>query len=252
MLKKKLRYKKRPKENILSTMCVIVSITLIVGVLASNLFLDNNTKSSKVNTVMPRVAENKKSTKKNDNPNEKDTMSITSDEKKDNSEKSSKKSEDKEQASETEKTKTTMASESVDLSGIIYPVESEEIIMDYSYNKEPVYSVTFEEYRSDHTGIDFSAKKGENVKAVFEGEVVKSYKDEKVGYTVIIRHSGNIYSVYSNLNKRGLAKKGDTVKKGDTIGEVSNSASYEIAEDYHVHFEMKQGKKYIDPKKYLK
>ena len=142
MLKKKLRYKKRPKENILSTMCVIVSITLIVGVLASNLFLDKGVKNSKVNTVMPRVATNKKSTQKNENPNEKDTMSITSDEKKDNNEKNDDKTEETKETSK-EETKATMAEESVDLTGIIYPVKSEEIIMDYIYNKEPVNSKTF-------------------------------------------------------------------------------------------------------------
>lgn len=251
MLKKKLRYKKRPKENILSTMCVIVSITLIVGVLASNLFLDKGVKNSKVNTVMPRVATNKKSTQKNENPNEKDTMSITSDEKKDNNEKNDDKTEETKETSK-EETKATMAEESVDLTGIIYPVKSEEIIMDYSYNKEPVYSMTFEEYRSDHSGIDFKAKKGEDVKAVLSGEVIKSYKDDKLGYTVIIKHQGNIYSIYSNLAKKGLLSKGDTAQKGDNIGKVSNSAPYEIAEDYHVHFEMKQKDKYIDPKKYLK
>ena len=42
-------------------------------------------------------------------------------------------------------------------------------------------------------------------------------------------------------------KKGNRVNKGDVIGSVGKSAAFEIADDYHLHFEIKNGKSYVNP-----
>jgi murein DD-endopeptidase MepM/ murein hydrolase activator NlpD len=47
-------------------------------------------------------------------------------------------------------------------------------------------------------------------------------------------------------------KEGDSVKKGDTIGTVGESASFEIAEVPHLHFEIYKDGESINPTTLLK
>ena len=46
-------------------------------------------------------------------------------------------------------------------------------------------------------------------------------------------------------------KKGDTVSVGQTIGKVG-SVSCECAEESHIHLEVMEGEKYLDPIKAMK
>ena len=46
-------------------------------------------------------------------------------------------------------------------------------------------------------------------------------------------------------------KKGDTVSAGQTIGKVG-SVSCECAEESHIHLEVMEGEKYLDPIKAMK
>ena len=45
---------------------------------------------------------------------------------------------------------------------------------------------------------------------------------------------------------------GEEVKQGDAIGSVGNTATFEIADETHLHFELKQDGKNVDPNIYLK
>ena len=45
---------------------------------------------------------------------------------------------------------------------------------------------------------------------------------------------------------------GEEVKQGQTIATVGNTARFEIADETHLHFEIKQNGESVDPNIYLK
>ena len=112
----------------------------------------------------------------------------------------------------------------------------------------PVFSPTLEEWRV-HTGIDIACNESASVFAAADGTVSEISAHPRFGYTVKIRHENGVTTVYSNLSSLDeiTVKVGDTVKCGDKIAVVGDSATYELAEEPHLHFEvMKNGEK-IDP-----
>ena len=93
-------------------------------------------------------------------------------------------------------------------------------------------------------GIDIAASAGTAVKAAEDGEVALISKSVGSNTIVLIRHSGNIYTVYSNISDVKLSK-GQKVKRGQRIGGVAQgSPSY-------LHFEVRQGTESVDPKEFL-
>ena len=126
-----------------------------------------------------------------------------------------------------------------------------EIIIDYS-DSVPVFSQTMNDYRT-HLGVDIGAELGSEVLAVAGGTVTNVWNDPFMGTCITIEHSGNAISVYKNLDpdiKDGIII-GASVKAGDVIGAVGESAMNEIAEEPHLHYEMKINGKHVDPKEHL-
>ncbi len=130
------------------------------------------------------------------------------------------------------------------------PVRNDKIVMDYSFDTSPVYSKTFGEYRSDHTGVDYSAKKDEEVFAAAEGTVKDIYEDEKLGITVTVSHEG-FETKYSNLQRGVFVSVGEKVDEKTALGRVGDTAVYESGEDSHVHFSLYVDGKCVDPKNYM-
>ena len=115
----------------------------------------------------------------------------------------------------------------------------------------PVFSNTLDEWRI-HTGIDISTEDGASVFAVCDGEVTGVYNDPMLGQTIEITHSDTHKSYYSNLEKdTTLHKVGDNVKQGDTIGYVGDTTISELADEPHLHFEMKVSGESVNPLDYF-
>ena len=155
-----------------------------------------------------------------------------------------------EKEEKTDKNDTQVAGKEVVSVKLTHPVTSRSIVMDYSYNTDPVFSKTFNEYRSDHEGVDYAASIGEEVHAAAEGVISKIYEDEKLGFTVIINH-GSYDTKYSNLDKAIPVSEGDEVDTGTIIGKVGSSAVYESMEDTHLHFGLYINEECVDPKNYM-
>ncbi len=109
-----------------------------------------------------------------------------------------------------------------------------------------VWSNTMEDYRT-HNGIDICASVGEGVMAAADGIVTEVYADPMMGNTIVIAHDGNAETVYQNLADDIPVSVGDTVKSGEVIGAVGESALIEIAEEPHLHFEMLVNSTRVDP-----
>ncbi len=115
----------------------------------------------------------------------------------------------------------------------------------------PVFSDTLDEWRI-HTGVDISTEDAALVYAAEDGEVVAFYKHPMLGYTIEIKHNDSHKSVYSNLDSESVSLKvGNTVKSGDAIGKVGDSAVIEIADEPHLHFELFVNNVSVNPLDYF-
>ena len=114
-----------------------------------------------------------------------------------------------------------------------------------------LFSSTLQEW-TVHNGIDIKATKASVVSASADG-IIKSIKnDPRYGLTVVIEHQDGYKTIYSNLLTAEFVVEGENVKKEQSIGTVGNSASFEIADETHLHFEMLKDSEYVDPMLYLK
>lgn len=245
-MKKRIRkrIKMGEKEKLLSKICVAFSVLLIMGVMFGGIISRSNLNVADIkdDRVEEKSVMNEELNKENKNKevlNDKEELKNTQ-------------KDDKKEKVENEETKDVANTSQIDLSNIVRPVKSAEIIMDYSYNTTPVYSKTLQEYISDHKGIDLKSYKNENVKSIMDGKVNRAYYDDRLGYTVEIDHGNGLCSIYSNLNKKLNVKKGDNISKGEVLGSIGKSASFEIADDYHLHFEVKRNVDIINPTTLLK
>ncbi|MEL6520481.1 MAG: peptidoglycan DD-metalloendopeptidase family protein [Pseudomonadota bacterium] len=100
----------------------------------------------------------------------------------------------------------------------------------------------FQKGRSE--GIDIAASAGAPVKAAADGTVAAITEDTDQVPIVVIRHDGGLLTVYAQVDKLKI-KKGDTVKRGETI------ASVRAGDPSFVHFEVRKGLEAVDPNEYL-
>lgn len=127
---------------------------------------------------------------------------------------------------------------------------SGEILKDYAKDTL-VYSKTLDEWIV-HLGVDIKANKTSVVKAAESGIIERINYDPRYGDSITIEHGNGFKTVYSNLLVTDFFKVGEKVEKGDTIGTVGDSASFEISDDSHLHFEMYKDGENVNPTLYLK
>ena len=109
-----------------------------------------------------------------------------------------------------------------------------------------VYSETLQEWII-HKGVDIKADKTTVVVAACDGKVQSIKNDPRYGLTVIISHDEGYKTVYANLLTAEFVVEGEEVTEGQTIGTVGNTASFEINDDYHLHFELLKDNEWCDP-----
>lgn len=166
-----------------------------------------------------------------------------------NTVKEQKTSEKEEKTSKEETKKEETKKQEVKDAEFAKPVEGEII---KAYGKENlIFSETLNEWTT-HLGIDIKAEKTTVVKAAEEGTVKAIKNDPRYGLTVIIEHTNGYKSVYSNLLTAEFVVVGEKVSKGQTIGTVGNTATFEIADESHLHFEILKDDVAIDPSIYIK
>ncbi len=115
-----------------------------------------------------------------------------------------------------------------------------------------VYSATMGDYRV-HLGVDIATKADAPVYAAADGKVEKIWEDSLMGYCVAITHNNDVVTVYKNLAKdmaSGVAE-GVSVKAGQEIGKIGDTAILEMADEPHLHFEMTVNGLAVDPLEYF-
>jgi len=97
-------------------------------------------------------------------------------------------------------------------------------------------------------GINIKAALGTNVKAADKGIVAYAGNELKgFGNLVLIKHADGYITAYAH-NDRIYVKKGQTVLRGEKIATVGNTGSVNTPQ---LHFEVRAGKKAVNPRTYL-
>lgn len=109
-----------------------------------------------------------------------------------------------------------------------------------------VYSETLKEWVT-HTGVDIMADKTTVVKTAEAGKVTAIKNDPRYGITVIIQHANGYETRYANLLTAEFVNVGEEVAKDQTIGTVGNTATFEVLDESHLHFEILKDGEYLDP-----
>jgi murein DD-endopeptidase MepM/ murein hydrolase activator NlpD len=101
--------------------------------------------------------------------------------------------------------------------------------------------------RARHYGLDFAGSEGGDVVAVAAGVVTFSGPRYGYGNMVEINHGNGFVTRYAH-NKSNLVQVGDVVKKGQVISLMGSSGR---STGPHVHFEVLQNGRVVDPLKYI-
>ena len=131
---------------------------------------------------------------------------------------------------------------------VTWPLEGD-VLSSFSQEKL-TYSQTMGDWRT-HEGLDIAAEAGAPVSATQAGSVTAVYEDDFLGTVVVVSHSGDLATRYANLAEEPTVAVGDTVDAGQTIGYVGDTALLETAEPAHLHFEVYENGKAVDPLAYL-
>ncbi len=97
-----------------------------------------------------------------------------------------------------------------------------------------------------HMGVDFVSD-DLNVYAAADGTVSELKFDDLNGNYIVISHDDGYKTIYKSLDGLGSFKVGDKVSQGQLLGKMSDSQGEEMHCGAHLHFEMMQDGKYIDP-----
>lgn len=98
-----------------------------------------------------------------------------------------------------------------------------------------------------HSGMDFAGPRGAPIFATAGGKVVEAGWSRGYGKTVKILHAFGYETVYGHLH-RIRVKTGDTVERGDRIGDMGNTGR---STGTHLHYEVRINGKAVNPAKYI-
>mmetsp|Transcript_23674 Transcript_23674/g.42180 ORF Transcript_23674/g.42180 Transcript_23674/m.42180 type:complete len:396 (-) Transcript_23674:636-1823(-) len=110
----------------------------------------------------------------------------------------------------------------------------------------PVQGSIIRDYaKGRNEGIDIKAAPGTPVKAATAGTVAAITRSAEGVPIIVVRHPGNLLTVYANVDEVQVAK-GDAVRRGQSIARLRDTA-----DDAYVHFEVRDGFDSVDPGPYL-
>lgn len=115
----------------------------------------------------------------------------------------------------------------------IAPLDSYTITKKYGTYTDPIYGI-----KIFNESISLKPKKSNaKVKTVFNGKVIYADKTAVLDNIVIVEHSNGLHTIYANLSQISPnIKKGSKIKKGYTIGRVSEELIFEVTQkSFHIN-----------------
>jgi murein DD-endopeptidase MepM/ murein hydrolase activator NlpD len=122
------------------------------------------------------------------------------------------------------------------------PIDGARLSSGFGNRKHPILG-----YTKMHKGVDFSAPKGTPIMAAGDGVVERCSPYGAYGNYICVRHNGNTKTAYAHMSRyaKGM-KAGSKVRQGQVIGYVGATGR---ATGPHLHFELIQNGKQINPNK---
>jgi len=115
----------------------------------------------------------------------------------------------------------------------IAPFSPYTITKKYGTYTDPIYGI-----KVFNESISLKPKEANTkVKTVFNGKVIYADKTAVLKNIVIVEHKNGLHTIYANLSQISPnIKKGKKIKKGYTIGRVSNELIFEVTQkSYHIN-----------------
>lgn len=226
---KKLKDKKISRATVVTTIMLIAALAIIISVTVISNRSKKNEKLPEPTDSSTNADSESEDPKDSEEPEDSDTQAPEPSQK------------------PTEKPSTNVENK---LPSFVLPVNG---VLSKGHDSElQVYSTTMNDYRV-HIGLDIVTAEDAPVYAAADGKVSRIWNDAWMGYCVAIQHSGDAYTIYQNLSEtlpEGIVE-GATVRSGQLIASVGDSAALEIAEEPHLHFEMTVGDLAVDPLEYF-
>lgn len=101
--------------------------------------------------------------------------------------------------------------------------------------------------RERHSGIDFKGRTGENIKSTAKGTVIFAGYKGGYGNLVAVKHANGYETRYAHLS-RIRVKRGQRIDVGTTVGLLGSTGR---STGPHLHYEVLQGGRTINPEKYF-
>lgn len=131
--------------------------------------------------------------------------------------------------------------------GMVSPMQTLTVLNDHGF----YHNATLNCYYV-HAGVDFSAAAGTQVFATEDGVVESIYKDDiLLGTQIVIDHGNGLKTSYTFVTETDGLKVGASVKKGDVIATVAEPTGKEYKDGAHLHFEVFEHGKSVDPALHL-
>lgn len=103
-----------------------------------------------------------------------------------------------------------------------------------------------------HEGVDFQTEAGTAVLAVKSGVVESIYSGDLLkGTEIVLDHGNGLKTLYRFVNAVDGLAVGDEVKQGDVIAVVAEATGNEYKDGAHLHFEILENGKTVDPTAHL-
>ena len=128
------------------------------------------------------------------------------------------------------------------------PIDGAEVLKNYA-DSLLVYDATTKLWCT-HQAVDFKAIEGQEIKSVYDGEILKIESSMMYGTVVHLKISNDLVVVYKGLLNDILVKEGDKVSKGQVIGKITSFLA-EKADGVHLHLEVFKNQQLVDPNKYF-
>ena len=127
---------------------------------------------------------------------------------------------------------------------MLWPLPSSRVITSpFGTRIHPIFKTN-----KTHHGVDIAGNMGSPVLAAKDGKVIIAGWQGGYGNAIIIDHGGGITTVYAHCSKL-IAKVGQNVKQGEVIAKVG-STGYSTGP--HLHFEVRNNGKVVNPLDYTK
>ena len=125
----------------------------------------------------------------------------------------------------------------------VLPIRAGAYTSNFGWRLDP-----FNGQRAFHDGVDFEARPGTPIVAAAAGIVVASEYHSQYGNMIEVDHGNGLVTRYAHCSRR-LARVGDVVLKGATIGEVGSTGR---VTGPHLHFEVRHHGVPQNPARFLR